>query len=140
MSAHVVPCPTCGTRNRVPAVASGIPHCLSCHASLPWIATADDSNLDAVTDSSRLPVLIDLWAPWCGPCRQLSPLLEKAARERAGKMKLVRVNVDQSPGAARLFDARSIPTLVLLSKGRRIGRQVGALPAAQLTRWLDGLL
>lgn len=140
MSASVVTCTSCGTRNRVPSIAKGRPRCQSCKSALPWITSADDTNFDEVADSSRWPVLVDLWAPWCGPCRQLSPLLEKLTRDRAGKMKLVKVNVDNAPGLAQRFDARSIPALVMLKDGKPVGRQIGALPAAPLTKWVDGQL
>ena len=90
-----------------------------------------------MADSSKIAVLVDLWAPWCGPCRQVTPVLEQIANDQAGKVKLVKVNVDNSPMIATRFDARSIPTMVLLKDGQTIGRQVGALPAAQLKRWLS---
>jgi len=81
-------------------------------------------------------VLVDLWAPWCGPCLRVSPVLEQLAAELAGRLKLVKVNVDESPTVSRRFDAQSIPTLVLLGGGKVIARQVGALPAARLRSWL----
>ena len=136
MSSSVITCRHCGTRNRVPAVAAGTPSCPQCKNPLPWIATAGDDDFDAVADSSKIAVLVDLWAPWCGPCRQVTPVLEQIANDQAGKVKLVKVNVDNSPMIATRFDARSIPTMVLLKDGQTIGRQVGALPAAQLKRWL----
>jgi thioredoxin 2 len=137
MSSSVITCRHCGTRNRVPAVAAGTPTCPQCKNPLPWIATAGDDDFDAVADSSKIAVLVDLWAPWCGPCRQVTPVLEQIANDQAGKVKLVKVNVDNSPMIATRFDARSIPTMVLLKDGQTIGRQVGALPAAQLKRWLS---
>jgi thioredoxin 2 len=78
-------------------------------------------------------VLVDLWAPWCGPCRYVSPVLEELAREFAGRLKVVKVNVDDNPGLARRFDALSIPTLVVLRGGRVVERIVGALPKRDLT-------
>ena len=137
MSANVVTCPSCGTRNRVPAVATGKPACQQCKAAWPWVVSADDETFAAVTESSKIAVLIDLWAPWCGPCRQLSPVLEKLAVEYAGRLKLVKINVDNSPESARRFNAVSIPTMVLIQNGQVSGRQVGALPMPQLKRWLD---
>jgi thioredoxin 2 len=81
-------------------------------------------------------VLVDLWAPWCGPCLRVSPVLEQLAAELAGRLKLVKVNVDESPTLSRRFDAQSIPTLVLLDRGNLIAKQVGAAPAAALRSWL----
>lgn len=137
MSSQVVACPACSTKNRVPGTAKGKPQCQSCKKPLPWIAVADDNNFGEVGDSSKIKVLVDLWAPWCGPCRQLSPALERIAREQAGKLKLVKVNVDHSPGLAQRFDARSIPTLVMLDGGKQIARQLGAVPITQLRRWVE---
>lgn len=137
MSSHVVPCPSCGTRNRVPAVAKGVPKCSQCHSALPWIANADDENFQRVADSSKVPVVLDLWAPWCGPCRMVSPALETLAREKAGEVKLVKVNVDNSPMTQAQFRVQSIPTLIIFDKGRQVGRQSGALPLNQLRAWVD---
>lgn len=136
MSSQVVACPACSTKNRVPGAAKGKPQCQSCKQPLPWIATADDSNFAEVGDSSKIKVLVDLWAPWCGPCRQISPALEQIAREQAGNVKLVKVNVDHSPALAQKFNAQSIPTLVMLDKGKQTARQVGAVPITQLRRWV----
>ena len=137
MSSQVVACPACSTKNRVPSAAKGKPQCQSCKQPLPWITTADDNSFDEIADSSSMAVLVDLWAPWCGPCRQLSPVLETIAREQAGKLKLVKVNVDHSPKLMRQVSARSIPTLVLLKGGKQVGRQVGAQPITPLRRWVE---
>ncbi len=131
----IVVCPSCGAKNRVPAVSSGTPRCAKCRVALPWVVAASDDDFDAVV-AARVPVLVDLWAPWCGPCRTISPLLERAARERAGALKLVKVNVDTAPRTAARFDARSIPTMVLLKSGREVSRLVGAVPKAQLDSWI----
>ncbi len=136
MASTVITCRNCQTKNRVPAVASGHPVCQQCKQPLAWIAAADDENFDQVADSSRITVLVDLWAPWCGPCRQVTPVLEGIANDNAGQVKLVKVNVDNSPATSARFDARSIPTMVLLRDGKQVGRQIGALPAAQLKRWV----
>src|SRR5918997_989778 len=95
MTATVVVCPNCGTKNRVPAAASGVPRCGKCGTDLPWIADADDTSYDDVAVSSALPVIVDLWAEWCGPCRMVSPALENLARAFAGTVKLVKVDVDR---------------------------------------------
>ncbi|MGB8022045.1 MAG: thioredoxin domain-containing protein [Candidatus Nanopelagicales bacterium] len=138
--AEIMTCPSCGKRVRVPAVATGRPRCPSCQGLVPWIAHADDSDFSQVADSSRLAVLLDLWAPWCGPCHKVSPLLERLATERAGALKLVKVNVDKAPRTQAVFRAQSIPTLVLLQGGKEVGRQVGAVPLPQLRAWLDATL
>jgi len=136
----VVTCPACGRRNRVPAAAAGVPRCGQCHQPLPWAVDALDDDFAEVADAAPVPVLVDLWAPWCGPCRLVSPALETLAREQAGRLKLVKVDVDQAPAVARRFDARSIPTLVLLRDGEVVARQIGAAPEHALRRWLeDGL-
>lgn len=137
MSSNVVTCVSCGTRNRVPAVAKGVPSCSQCHTALPWIANADDESFRLVADSSRVPVILDLWAPWCGPCRMVSPALETLARERAGRIKLVKVNVDNSPLTQAQFRVQSIPTLIIFDKGRTVAQQSGALPLNKLRSWVD---
>jgi len=140
MSSNVVTCSACGTRNRVPGAAKGKPNCQHCKAALPWITAADDENFDAVADSSKVAVLLDLWAPWCGPCRQVGPVLEKFALEYAGRLKLVKVNVDNSPIIANRFQAQSIPLMLLFKDGQQVGRQLGAQPVPVLKKWLEANL
>jgi thioredoxin 2 len=133
----VVTCSNCQRANRVAAAGDGVPRCGNCHQLLPWIAEADDSSFAQVADAAQLPVLVDLWAPWCGPCRTVSPVLETLARERAGRLKLVKVNSDLAPEVSRRFEVQAIPTLVLMQHGQVIDRQVGAAPAPALRGWLD---
>jgi len=140
MESVVVACPSCGKKNRVPNAAKGIPRCASCHEELPWIVDASDSDFDEVTATSPVPVVVDLWAPWCGPCRMVSPILQRLASELAGKMKLVKVNVDHSPKVAARFDARSIPTLVVLDHGKLVSRQIGAAPYERIKAWVESAL
>lgn len=134
-----MPCAACGTKNRVPAAASGRPRCASCKKDLPWIADATDANLAAAVDTSSL-VLLDLWAPWCGPCRMVAPVLERLAERYAGRLKVVKVNVDDNPATARAYDAGSIPTLVMIRDGKVVGRVVGAQPEPALAAQVEPLL
>ncbi len=138
--ADVVACPNCGRKNRVPAAASGTPRCAQCKQPLPWVADASDDTFAEVADAAPVPVLVDLWAPWCGPCRMVSPVLERLAEQFAGKLKLVKVNVDDSPALSRRFSAQSIPTLVVLRRGQPVARQIGAAPEPRLRAWLQGAL
>jgi thioredoxin 2 len=132
----IVPCPACGQKNRVPATAGGSPVCASCKRPLPWLVEATPDTVDAAL-SAKVPVLVDLWAPWCGPCRMVAPILEQLAAERAGRLKVVKVNVDELPQVSARYGVQGVPTLLLLEGGREIARQVGAAPKAALTRWLD---
>ena len=137
---EIIKCPDCGTRNRVPAVASGTPRCGSCHEALPWIVTADDASFAQVAEGAGTPVLVDFWAPWCGPCRMVSPELAKLAAEKAGGIKLVKVNVDTSPKLQQRFAVQAIPTLLVLRHGRVTARQSGAAPAAELRTWVEAAI
>ena len=91
----------------------------------------------AAAVATSVPVLVDLWAPWCGPCRMVTPILADLAVRRAGELKIVKVNVDDSPGIAARYQVQGIPTLLLHNGGRLTARQTGALPAPALARWLD---
>lgn len=109
-SQPVTTCPSCTRRNRVPAAAAGTPRCGHCHAPLPWIADCNDKDFVDVVERAPLPVLLDLWAPWCGPCRSVSPVLEQLARSYAGLIKLVKVNVDSAPATAQRFAVQAVPS------------------------------
>jgi thioredoxin 2 len=133
-------CPNCGRRNRVPAAASGVPRCGNCHQPLPWIVDAGDDTFAEVAERASVPVVVDLWAPWCGPCRMVSPALAQVAADMAGRVKLVKVNVDDSPRLQQRFGVQSIPTLLVMRKGKETSRQVGAAPAAALRSWVEQAL
>jgi thioredoxin 2 len=109
-----------------------VPVCGACKAELPWLVEASDATFD-VEAAASVAVLVDLWAPWCGPCRVVGPILEQLAGEYAGRIKVVKVNVDENPRTQQRFGASSIPTLVVLRDGRVVDRIVGALPKSQLT-------
>jgi thioredoxin 2 len=136
----LIQCPNCGKTNRVPAAAAGHPRCGSCRQDLPWIVNAVDATFSLVAEQSPVPALIDFWAAWCGPCRMVSPVLDKLAREKAGGIKLVKVDVDVSPQLSRRFDVQAIPTLMIIIGGKVVARQAGAAPAGALRSWLDGAL
>jgi thioredoxin 2 len=136
----MVTCPCCGRRNRIPTAASGAPRCAGCGAPLPWLTSAGDADFGEVVIESSLPVLLDLSAPWCGPCRTAWPGVEQAAHAFAGRLKAVVVNVDEAVSVAARFRAHSIPTLLLLRAGQVQVRQVGAVPADALLHWVGSAL
>ncbi len=135
MDTHHIVCAHCGATNRLPAARLGDqPDCGRCHQPLLTGAPIelDDRNFDAFVQKTTLPVLVDFWASWCGPCRQMAPQFDAAARQLRGRALLVKVNSDDSPETSAKFGIRSIPTLVRLHGGVEQRRQSGALPAAQI--------
>jgi thioredoxin 2 len=130
-----IACAHCGATNRVPAARLGDdPSCGRCGQALlagePVELT--DANFDAVVSKTDLPVVVDFWAPWCGPCRMMAPAFEQAAAQLKGRALLVKVNSDDNPLTSSRFGIRSIPTLVKLDHGRETNRRSGALPAGQI--------
>jgi thioredoxin 2 len=101
---------------------------------------ADDDDFAEIVDDARTPVVLDLWAPWCGPCRMIAPVLERVAFDQAGRLKVVKVNVDTAPRTAARFRASSIPMVLLLDQGHEVARQVGAPPEPVLRRWIKDQL
>ncbi len=135
----IVTCPTCGARNRVGPIPLGTPRCPKCKSALPWVIDADTATFAEQTTAS-VPVVVDFWAAWCGPCRMISPVLEDLAKRYAGHLKIVKVDVDANPELATRFGAQSIPLLVVIRDGQEIDRIVGALPRAALEQRLGPAL
>ena len=132
----IIACPHCGKKNRVGPRSDGVPRCGNCHNLLPWIVDAMPETFDAEIRAS-VPVLVDFWAPWCGPCRMVSPAVEAQARNRPGQVKVVKLDVDTAPDIGARYQAMSIPLLVLIRDGQEVDRMVGAVPERQLREWLD---
>ena len=132
----IIRCTNCETKNRVRPSAAGIPRCSVCHTVLPWIveATADSFDEEIV---AAIPVLVDFWAPWCGPCRMVSPVVEQMGQEYAGRLKVVKLDIDPAPAIAARYGIQGIPLLVLFRDGQEIDRLVGAVPPATLRAMIE---
>ena len=144
---QLIRCPACGAKNRVDPekIAQGNESvCGRCKKPLPvsnksvpnTAVVVTDATFAAEVERSPLPVLLDMWAPWCGPCRMIAPVLEELAAEMAGRVKIAKLNVDENQVTASRFNVRSIPTLLVLKSGKEVDRLVGVLPKSEITRRL----
>ena len=137
MEDSVATCPQCGAKNRLKAAPPDqIPICGKCKSSLPWIVTATDISFRKELETST-PVLVDFWAEWCAPCRMTAPVLEDVARDKAGQVKVVKINIDQNPTTAAQYHVQSIPTLILFKNGRPVETLVGAMSKDALLQRLS---
>jgi thioredoxin 2 len=137
----ITPCPSCGQRNRQPFDRlDAETRCGKCQTPLASpgapIEVPDAASFDALTARATLPVVVDFWAPWCGPCHMVAPELEKVARNAAGQYLVVKVNTDAVPELGDRFGIRSIPTMAVFSGGREAARTSGARPAAEIEAFI----
>jgi thioredoxin 2 len=141
-SLHIV-CPHCHTTNRVAASNLGsAPDCGSCHQPLfeARSTALDEASFDKHISRNHIPVLVDFWAPWCGPCRQMAPGYEQAAKQLEPQVRVVKVDTEANQNLGARFNIRSIPTLALFVGGSEVARQAGAMGAADIVRWTQSNL
>ena len=144
MTERLITCPSCGTKNRLPPVEAGRKAvCGKCKTPLPDTARpieVTDTTFASEVERSATPVLLDLWADWCGPCHMLAPTIDQVSAEMSGRVKVAKLNIDENPGVANRFGVRSIPTLLVLKGGREVDRLVGVQPKQEIVRRLENVL
>jgi thioredoxin 2 len=140
-NAHLVKCPACGTMNRVPPPQPDKKAlCGKCKAPIAGPLHVTDSTFADEIERSAQPVLLDLWAEWCGPCHMLAPTIDQLSAELAGRVTVAKLNIDENPATAGRFGVRSIPTLLLLQGGREVDRLAGVQPKQEILRHVEALL
>jgi thioredoxin 2 len=143
---QLIQCSACGATNRVPRekLDQGLaPVCGRCKTPLSFSSkpvNVTDATFAEVVEHSPLPVLLDMWAPWCGPCRMIAPVLETLAVELAGRVRIAKLNVDENPATSERFQISSIPALIILKNGREVDRIVGVQPKSEIARRLESVM
>jgi thioredoxin 2 len=147
-NAYTFRCPSCGTKNRIPGEKAGqTAKCGKCGSAMDTSALlvartvgVEDRDFNRIILQSPLPVLLDCWAPWCGPCKMIGPILEDLAAEWKGRIRIAKLNVDENPETANQFQVRSIPTMLIFDHGKLMNTLVGALPKHQIIEALKPYL